>query len=109
MTPALARFAADLDAACETSRELAALWAQVVAAHRTARVESRRAACAPHHHRGEMTVTREEFEAQDNRLVEEIAVARTEFDRARDLWDRLCEERLTLRCDWRDQNRRAAS
>lgn len=53
-------------------------------------------------------MTREEFEAQDNRLVEEIAAAREELKRARVLWDRLREERLTLRCDWRDQNRRAA-
>lgn len=53
-------------------------------------------------------MTREEFEAQDNRLVEEIAAAREVVYRARREWDRLCEERLTLRCDWRDQNRRAA-
>jgi len=52
-------------------------------------------------------VTREEFEARDNRLVEEIAAAHEELNRARRTWDRLCEERLTLRCDWRDQNRRA--
>lgn len=54
-------------------------------------------------------MTREEFEAKDNRLVEEIAAAREEFARARQKWDRLCEERLNLRCDWREQNRRAAT
>lgn len=58
--------------------------------------------------RGAHPVTREDFEAQESRLVEEIEAARKEFDRARREWDRLCEERLTLRCDWRDQNRRAA-
>jgi hypothetical protein len=54
-------------------------------------------------------VTREEFEAQDRRLTDDIAAARKAFDRARDTWDRLCEERLKLRCDWRDQNRKGAS
>lgn len=52
-------------------------------------------------------MTREEFEAQDSRLVEEIEAAREEMYRARREWDRLCEERLTLRYDWRDQNRQA--
>ena len=46
--PALARFAADLDAACETSRELTALWGEVLDAHRAARAESRRAVYARH-------------------------------------------------------------
>ena len=46
--PTLARFAADLDAACETSRELTALWDRVVDAYRAARAESRRAVVARH-------------------------------------------------------------
>jgi hypothetical protein len=52
-------------------------------------------------------VTREEFEAQDRRLGDDIAAARQTLNRARDNWDRLCEEHLKLRCDWRDQNRKA--
>lgn len=47
MTP-LARLAADLDTARETSRELTAQWTQLMDAHRTARAESRRAVVARH-------------------------------------------------------------
>lgn len=37
MTPALARLAADLDTAYETSRELTAQWTELVAAYRAGR------------------------------------------------------------------------
>lgn len=37
MTPALTRFAADLDTARETSRALAAQWTELVAAYRAGR------------------------------------------------------------------------
>jgi hypothetical protein len=53
-------------------------------------------------------VTREEFEAQDRQLVEAIAAARETARSARETWDRLCEERVRLHEDWRDQNQEAA-
>ncbi len=41
MTPALARFAADLDTARATSRALTAQWTELVAAYRAGRVAVR--------------------------------------------------------------------
>ncbi len=41
MTPALARFAADLDTARANSRALAAQWTELVAAYRAGRVAAR--------------------------------------------------------------------
>ena len=49
-------------------------------------------------------MTRDEFEAQLRRLNDDIDAAYATLQRARQQWDRLCEERLDLKCRWREQS-----
>lgn len=50
-------------------------------------------------------MTRDEYEAQLRRLDDDIKAAYDTFNRARDHWDGLCEERLALSYAWRQQHR----
>ncbi|MFJ6566627.1 hypothetical protein ACIQNU_04355 [Streptomyces sp. NPDC091292] len=49
-------------------------------------------------------MTQEEFEARDRRLAADVDAAYQAFNRARDLWDSLSQERRELRHQWRQQH-----
>lgn len=48
-------------------------------------------------------MTRDEYEAQERRLNDDIEAARQTLNRARTNFDRLCDELRALRQEWREQ------
>jgi hypothetical protein len=53
-------------------------------------------------------VTRDEYEAQQRRLAADAEAARRTYIRAKDLYDRLCDEQRDLRIAWQEQQRKEA-
>nr|WP_187279178.1 hypothetical protein [Streptomyces lavendulae] len=52
-------------------------------------------------------MNRDEYEAQLRRLTDDIDAAYATLQRARQQWERLCEERLELKYGWRQHPRRS--
>ncbi|MFK4801659.1 hypothetical protein ACI3K5_23630 [Streptomyces sp. MPA0124] len=52
-----------------------------------------------------MTMTREEYEEKRRRLEADAADAKAAYNRARALYDGICDELRNLRIDWNEQQK----